>query len=119
MEPDIYINDVVYTENGTESVQLSCGNVSKNAIAIEWLFLQNSKDFERILKFKHIKPDGYPRHFPGYSRDKYDIGKSVNTDLVVKNIDISDIGLFQCITRGANVRYSYTTLLKVMGKSLL
>ena len=112
------INAIVYIDNGTESADLSCGKVPENATAIEW-FLQNSEEWEMILKFKHMTPGSVPQNIVTYKRDKYGITDSVHTSLVIKNIDISDIGLFQCITKGTDMAYTYTTLLKVVGKFLL
>ena len=115
IETDNGINDTIYIDNGTESVDLSCGKVPPSATAIEW-FLHNSKEWQMILKFEHIKLDTVQQNAANYSRDKYDISESVPTSLVIKNIDLSDIGLFKCVTKGTVMAYSYTILLKVVGK---
>ena len=114
-EPYTDANNTVYTDVGAESVDLSCGEVPKNAGSIQWS-VKKSKEWERILKFDHNNTNTAPRYYNSYSAEKYKISESVHTSLVVKNIELSDVGLFQCITRGAHVTYSYTTSLKVVGK---
>ena len=113
------IDETVYIEKGAASVILSCGNLPQDAIAIEWLTDKYS-GFEKIMKFYYKTPNSVPRYSNHYTADKYDIDESVNTSLVVKNINLSDDGLFQCDTiGGAGDAYSYITKLQVVGKSLL
>ena len=115
-EVDDHVNITVHIHNGTESANLSCGEVPEHTTGIEWL-MNKFNGWQRILKYYHNKPDRAPEHYPKYSRDKYDISKSVKTYFVVKNIDFTDTGLYKCRTRGGSLVYSYTTLLQVVGKS--
>ena len=112
------INETIYIENGTESVELSCGEVPQSAMAIEW-FIHKSNEWRKLLKFYHINSSdsSNPRYFNDPS--KYDISKSVNTFLVVKNINLSDTVLFMCGSLGGHFNHSYTTMLQVVGKLLL
>ena len=114
----IKVNKTVYTENGTESVVLSCGEVPKSAVAIDWS-IHKSNEWQRLLKFYHINPrnSSNPQYFSDSS--KYDISKSVNTSLVVKNINLSDTVLFMCGSLGGPFNHNYTTMLQVVGKLLL
>ena len=113
------IDETVYIEKGAASVILSCGNLPQDAFAIEW-FVHKYSVFERIMKFYYKIPNSSPLYSDRYTADKYDIDDSVNTSLVVKNIDLADGGLFQCGTAGgAGDVYSYITKLQVVGKSLL
>ena len=116
-EVDDHINITVHIYNGTESVNLSCGEVPEHTTGIEWL-MNKFNGWQRILKYHHSKPDRLPEHYATNSRDKYDISDSVKTSLVVKNIELTDTGLYKCRTRGGSLVYSYTTLLRVVGKSL-
>ena len=116
--PDEEIDETVYIENGAASVTLSCGEVPTNSVAIEW-FIKKDYAFEKILKFYYKTPNKSPQHTDSYTSDKYDINESVNTSLVVKNVELSDDGLFQCGTAGEQDGYSYMTKLQVVGKSLL
>ena len=116
---DEEIDETVYIENGTASVILSCGEIPQNSVAIEW-FINKPSGFEKILKFYYTIRNMVPRYPGPYTKDKYDIDESVNTTLVVKSIELSDDGLFQCgIVGGTGNAYSYTTMLQVVGKSLL
>ena len=117
-EVDEGITTTVYTYNGTESINLSCGEVPEQATSIEW-YIDKLNEWQRILKFYHNKPDRPPEHYNSYSKDKYDISESVKTSLLVKKIDFTDTGLYKCRTRGGPLFYSYTTWLKVVGESLL
>ena len=114
----IKVNKTVYIENGTESVELSCGEVPQSAVAIEW-FIRNSNEWRKLLKFYHLNPSDSinPRYFNDSS--KYDICKSVNTSLVVKDINLSDTVLFMCGLLGGPFNDNYTTMLQVVGKLLL
>ena len=117
LEHNEYINATICIRNQTESVNLPCGNVPEKATAIEW-FAKNLKEWERILKF-YINTNRDIQYYNNYSREKYDISDSVNTSLVVMNIVPSSIGVFKCTASGGIVEYSYTTLLKIVGKFLL
>ena len=112
------INETIYIENGAESVELSCGEVPLSAVEIEWS-IRKSKERERLLKFYHINPSNSSNHQYFNDASKYEISKSVNTSLVVKDIKISDNVLFMCLSLGALSNHSYTTMLKVVGKFLL
>ena len=118
MEHDELINATVYIQNGTQSADLSCGEVPDNAIAIEW-YIKISNEWKRILKFYPNKPHRYPEYYYGHTEEKYGINESVNTSLVIRNIEPSDSGLFMCATTGGKLSYSYTTLLNVVGKKYL
>ena len=109
------INATVYSYNGTESVDLSCGDVPEMITGIVW-YIKKLNEWKMILKFYHNKPDKPPEHYNNYSIDKYDMSESMSTSLLVKNIEFSDTGLFKCRTRGGSLAYSYTTLLNVVGK---
>ena len=118
MVPDEEINKTVYIENGTASVHLSCGKVPQSAITIEW-FTDRNNEWNKILKFYHKNPSNSPEYDDFYTKDKYGL-ESLNASLVIKNIEISDDGLYQCGTaRGAKEAYKYTTKLQVVGKLLL
>ena len=110
------IHDTVYTENGTETVHLPCGEIPQYAHGIQWK-MNKSNAWKKILKFYPSIPDGLPKYF-NYTKDKYAISDSINTSLVVKNIDISDSGLFKCNSIGEKVDYGYIILLQVVGKRL-
>ena len=111
----VEIHDTVYMENGTESVHLPCGEISQYAHGIQWE-MNKSNAWKKILKFYPSIPGGLPKYFNYFSKDKYAISDSINTSLVVKNIDISDSGLFRCSIIGEEVDYGYITLLQVVGK---
>ena len=116
---DDFIDETVYIENGATSVNLSCGKRPQNATAIEW-FVHKYSSFEKIMKFYYKTPNSSPRYSDHYTADKYDIDESVNTSLVVKNIDLADDGLFWCGTAGGSGGVDiYYTKLQVVGKSLL
>ena len=112
------INETIYIENGAESVELSCGEVPLSAVEIEWS-IRKSKERQRLLKFYHINSSNSSNHQYFNDSSKYEISKSVNTSLVVKDIKISDNVLFMCLSLGALSNHSYTTMLKVVGKFLL
>ena len=116
MEDYANVNGIVYTENGTESVYVPCGEAS-DVYGIEWE-IKTSSEWTKILKFYPDIPGERPKYFNNYTEDKYAISDSINTSLEVQNIDISDTGLFKCRTIGQGVDYSYITLLQVVGKSL-
>ena len=108
------INKTIYIENGTESVELPCGEVPQSSVAIEW-FIRKSNEWRKLLKFYHLNPSdsSNPRYFNDSS--KYDISKSVNTSLVVKDINLSDTVMFKCGSLGGHFNHSYTTMLQVVG----
>ena len=112
------VNNTVDVQNGAKSVALSCGEVPKDAAAIEW-YSYKKNEWKNILKFYHNTPDTSPEYYPGYTRDKYDISGSMHTSLLIKHIKMSEFGLFKCSTTGGSMSYSYTTLLNVWGKSSL
>ena len=118
LEPDEYVNSTVYTENGKESVDLSCGENLANEVAIYWSIFKCSH-WSDILKIYPYIPTRNITYFENYTADKYGISESVNTSLVVKNIDISDNACFRCRSAGAGLAYSHITMLNVSGKSLL
>ena len=93
------INETVYIENGTDFVALSCGDVPQAAVAIEW-FIYNNTEWVKVLKFYHNKSvnHGKPRYLINFM--KY------------------DSGLFMCHSVGGS-SHTYTTMLQVVGKSLL
>ena len=109
-----YINATVNIENGTKSVDLSCGEIPDNAVAIEWYI--KAGEWKRILKFY---PTELPEYYNNYNEEKYGISESVNTSLIIRNIELSDSGMFICATTGGLLSYTYTTLLNVVGKKLL
>ena len=114
--PYTYINETVYLKNRTESIDLSCGEDLENISAIYWSIFK-SNEWKKILK---IFPTTGSKHLYGNkSADIYDISESVNTSIMVKNIDLSENNWFRCTTLGVGPAYSYTVLLKVVGKSLL
>ena len=116
-EEEYKINETVYIGNGAALAELPCSKVPQAAVGIEW-FIYTSTEWKKLLKFYHTNPvnSGNPK----YCNDstKYDISQSVSTSLVVKNIKLSDSGLFMCgFVGGSN--HTYTIMLKVVGKSLL
>ena len=113
LDPYKDANGTCYTENGTESFHLPCGEVPDNVHGIEWQMYKFNK-WRRILKFTNGEQ---PKNFPNYTEDKYGVSDSDKTTLVVRHIDISESGLFRCRTVGTDIDYSYTTLLQVVGKS--
>ena len=118
LKPDKYVSSTVYTKNGKESVDLSCGENLTNVVAIYWS-IYKSNDWSDILKmYPHI-PTRNITHFENYTADKYGINESVNTSLVVKNIDVSDNAYFKCRSAGAGQAYSHITMLNVSGKSVV
>ena len=118
LKPDGYVNSTVYAENGRESVDLSCGENLTNGVAIYWS-ISKSNHWSDILKiYPHI-PTRNITYLESYTAEKYGISESVNTSLVVKNIDISDNACFRCRSAGAGLAYSHITMLNVSGKSLL
>ena len=115
VELNKYINATICVKTGRDSLDISCGKVPEEISAIEWFIKTDER--KRILKF--YLNDKLLQYHSNFSRDKYDIRVPANTSLVVKNIVPSDTGVFTCIANGGTMDYSYTTLLKVMGKSLL
>ena len=112
-----YINDTVYIENGTESTQLSCGENPQNWFAIYWSKYK-SDEWSDILKVYPNRPSKKIAYYEGHTAKKYAITGSLNTSLLVKNLDLSDTGLFRCRSAGGGVVYSYITLVKNVGESL-
>ena len=105
-------NDTVYIRSETKTAELSCGQVPKDVIAIEWdLRIYES---EKILKF--YTSLNSPRYSNNFSSDKYDIGESVNNSLLIKNIEHSDTGYYICRSVGGADDYEHTTKLQVVGK---
>ena len=115
VESNQEINDTIYIENGAASVNLSCGDVPQSAVAIDW-FVYKSDEWLKLLKFYHTMSS---HHLYSYNNAKYDIGESVNTSLLIKNIKFSDSFLYKCGSAGGPSEHSYTTMLHVLGKSLL
>ena len=112
------INKTVNIKNGTKSIDLQCGKVPGNFVAIEW-DMKKSDQIIKILKFYQnatVKPTKY---YEGYIVDKYEIREFVNLSLVVKDIELNDTAYYICGTKGGSELHSYTTLLQVEGKSLL
>ena len=109
------INATVWTEKGTESLDLSCGKVPEETTTIMWF--RGTYELKKILKI-YFKTDPLLQYYNNYSRDKYGISIPMYTSLVVKNIVPSDTGVFKCTAYGRILDYSYTTLLMIMGKSL-
>ena len=108
------MNKTVYVENGAASVDLSCGEVPQSAVAIEW-FIKESAGWNKLLKFYHTNSEISTKF---YNYTNYDISESVNTSLVVKNIQLSDSTLFKCGIIGVPNNISETmTMLQVVGKS--
>ena len=115
MVPHQYKNHTVSTEEGAESVELPCGEDTEKEVAIYWYMFKHNQ-WRNILKLFPTKPRKNITYYTGYTSDKYGVSKSVNTSLVIRNIDCSDTGLFRCESGGGQSTYSYTTLLKVLGK---
>ena len=110
-----YINRTIYIENGTESVDLACGEDLENAVTIYWSILKN-KEWKKILKLypnTSIKPTLYEKE---NTTDRYGISESVNTSLVIKNTDLLENNVFRCTTLGDGLNNIYNTLLKIGGK---
>ena len=118
MEPKDDINNTVCIDNETESVDISCGNVPETATAIEW-FIKTSNGWKRIMKVDHTESGEFQKRIIGHNEHKYDISESLNTYLVVRNISLSDNSLFKCSATGKSHTYTYTTMLKVVGKYYL
>ena len=115
MKFDGKLNATVNKKNGTKTVDLSCGAVTDSFVAIEWA-RYISKQSKRILKIYNNTTE---KHYNGNTSSKYGISETEPTSLLIKNIEISDTGYYICHTVGAQVEYKYTTLLHVVGKSLL
>ena len=109
--------DTIFVKNGTESLDLPCGEISEDVIGIEW-FMYKSYYLIKILKFYHTTSDTSPIYYNGYTANKYGISDSVNTSLVVKRINLSDTGWFTCRTVGT-VHYHHNTTITVVCKLLL
>ena len=117
-EPDTYINETIYINNLTESVDLPCGEDVENASAIYWSIFNEWKfEWEKILKMSPTSTDIHP--YENKNTNRYGISESVNTSIVVKNDRLSENNWFRCTTSGEGPAYSYTVLLKVVGKSIL
>ena len=112
------IINTYYIMNETESVDLPCGNLSDDVIAIEWS-LHKSNKMKKILKFYHTTPGSSPRYYNGYTAENYTISESVNTSMVVQRIDLSEVAWFTCRTIGGTVHYEYIVIIQVVGKLLL
>ena len=115
VESDEKINNTVYIEDGSASVDLSCGEVPHSAFAIEW-FIYKGAGWLKLLKFYHTNSGRSNHSNTDYT--KYGISESVNTSLVINNIKLSDSALFKCGTVSGSVIYSHTTMLQVVGKLL-
>ena len=115
-ESDEKINKTVYIENGSASVDLSCGEVPQSSFAIEW-FIYNGTDWLKLLKFYHTNSGR--TNYSSSDSTEYGISESVNTSLVIKSIKLSDSALFKCGAVGGSVGYSHTTMLQAVGKLLL
>ena len=112
---EIQPHETVYIKNGTNSVDLPCGEVPVDAIAIEW-FIRRENEIEKVLKlYPHI-PGRVLKSFYGYTPDKFDISECVNTSLVVKNISLSDSGHYICVAYDGLNHSRHITLLLVVGK---
>ena len=116
MESDEKTNKRVYIENGSASVELSCGEVSESSFAIEWL-MYTGVDWLKLLKFYHTNSDR--SNYSNSNYNKYGISESVNTSLVVKNIKLWDSALYQCGSLGGSITQTHFTRLEVVGKLLL
>ena len=114
-DTDAYIDDTVTIENGTEFIEMTCGEGPKNEVAIFWSVLK-SDQWSNIMKFYPKTPSKKILYYSGYTAEKYGISKSVNTSLVVKDINLEENGLFRCSSGGEGQGYSYITLLQVVGK---
>ena len=110
------VNEIIYVENGTESVDVPCGKVPEKATAIEW-FIKKSNQWSRIMKVYHTESRESQNPYIGHNGDKYEISESLNTYLLVKDINFSDNSLFKCSATGRSL-YSHITLLNVVGKLL-
>ena len=115
VEPKDDKNNTVCIDNETESVSVSCGNVPETATAIKW-FIKTFNGWKRIMRASHNETGEFQKsYFKGHNEDKYDISEFQYTHLVVRNINLSDNNYFKCSTTGTSL-YTYTTLLKVVGK---
>ena len=114
----------VYTENGTASVNLPCGEVAEDA-STTVLYINKNDRWDKILEFGFMQARESPKYADGYSAVKYGINKSVNTALLVKNIELSDIKTFGCRTKvrtkeaTSNYIDSHIIKLQVLSKSHL
>ena len=115
VEPEDYINSTVYVDYGVQSVELTCGEVPKNAVAIQWSTFK-FHEWKNILRFYPTTLERPLSYYEGFTADNYGISESVNTSLVVKDIGHLEKSLFRCITVGKGQPYSYTTLIKVVGE---
>ena len=106
-----YINCTVYIDTETESIDLPCGEVPKNAAAIHWSTF--TYFWESILIFYPLAPNGTILFSKDFNADNYGINQS---SLVVKNIELSKTSLFRCRATGYQRDYIYTTRLQVVGK---
>ena len=104
---------IVSVENGTESVELPCGDIPSDCT---WWFMDSSNGWKLIFDHDHKKMNQTPRYYNGYSADKYETGKTADTNLVIQNIEPSDSHLFRCIAKTGGLGYSNTIMLQVKGK---
>ena len=118
VELGVVISDTVYVVNGTESVDLSCGEVPDNANAIEWFMYRSGKNI-KIFKYYHKTPGRIPKYYSGCTAEKYDISHSGNPSMVLKNIKLADVDHYICVAIMGVGSHMHTTLLQVVGKSLL
>ena len=98
---DAKIINKYYIKNETEPVDLPCGEVSDDVIAIEWS-LHKSNKMKKILKFYHTTPGSSPRYYNGYTAENYTINEFMNTSIVVQRIDLSEVDWFTCRTIGGD-----------------
>ena len=109
---DQSINCTIYVEKEAESVDLPCGEVPKNAVAIHWSIFTSNLWKTILISYPSEPSRGiFCPGNPGC--DKYGINES---SLVVKVMNLSKMSLLKCRTQGGSLEYSYTTRLQVVGR---
>ena len=120
VEKNDEVNATVQIKNGTESINLSCGEVPEYHLIATWFRVykfNSEKDLKKILKIQCNKPDSL-KCGKNVTTDKYAVSELTNTSLILKNINLSDTDHYRCQSSGTTDLYAYTTLLEVVGKSL-
>ena len=77
---DVQVYDIVNTENGAASVELSCGDVPQDTIG--W-YKYSPNGWKMIFYYYPRQLNIPPRYSNGYNANNTDMGKSVNSTNLV------------------------------------
>lgn len=100
--PLVEIDQQEYLGNFKSSIVIECSIASPDSEihSVSWIFHDIDNDLQMQIK----------------ASSKYDIGLYSNPSLLIKNLSVSDEGLYKCIASNAfGTGYSNWTLLKVQG----